>query len=337
MDQVVEQSVENNVPVNDVPEQSAEPQAESPASAEQEFDARELGSMSQEDQLSALKAAGILGEKPAEPVEEKAEEPAPKTKPEEQSDPLVTVKINGQEMQVKQSELIAGYQRGADYTRKTQELAAERRRYDELLEKMASGNIKKPEPPSTRETIQAQYEAATAEAERIMGIGAGEYNQFDPQHQFVLQQVMMHRNTEELAQKKIASEIQDFVNQARQDPLSPQVDAAFDDYIFKMGASGVEGQEKAMILIAAKARFMAKQATKQDCDLLKAHWNYVRSALTAQAAPAISSKKQVEPPATEAPGVGKQESKSPRLDKKKLGSLRGDDQLAYLKKMGIFG
>ena len=46
----------------------------------------------------------------------------------EDNGPSYTVTIDGEQMDVSQSELINGYQRQADYTRKTQELATERER-----------------------------------------------------------------------------------------------------------------------------------------------------------------------------------------------------------------
>lgn len=45
----------------------------------------------------------------------------------DESDQMVTVKIDGQDVQVPLSEALAGFQRQADYTRKTQELAEQRR------------------------------------------------------------------------------------------------------------------------------------------------------------------------------------------------------------------
>lgn len=54
---------------------------------------------------------------PVEAVEEEAKE----------EDPLVTVKIDGQEVQIPLSELKNGYQRQADYTRKTMEVAETRK------------------------------------------------------------------------------------------------------------------------------------------------------------------------------------------------------------------
>ena len=55
------------------------------------------------------------------PASEAHEEPV-------SDEPLHTVKVDGEDRQVSQSELLNGYQRQADYTRKTQELAVERER-----------------------------------------------------------------------------------------------------------------------------------------------------------------------------------------------------------------
>lgn len=46
--------------------------------------------------------------------------------PEPDSEPLYTVKVDGQELQVKQSELLAGYQRDQDYRNKTKAVAEQR-------------------------------------------------------------------------------------------------------------------------------------------------------------------------------------------------------------------
>jgi hypothetical protein len=62
-------------------------------------------------------------EQDAEDPETDSEEDAPD---EQETDTLYTVKVDGEEKQVPAAELIAGYQRNADYTRKTQQLAAER-------------------------------------------------------------------------------------------------------------------------------------------------------------------------------------------------------------------
>lgn len=48
------------------------------------------------------------------------------------SDETFTVTVNGEEIEVTRDELLAGYSRQSDYTRKTQELAAERQRLEGL-------------------------------------------------------------------------------------------------------------------------------------------------------------------------------------------------------------
>lgn len=53
---------------------------------------------------------------------------------EDDSDPVFKVKVDGEEVEVKQSELIAGYTRQADYTRKTMALGEERKAFNQEAE-----------------------------------------------------------------------------------------------------------------------------------------------------------------------------------------------------------
>lgn len=57
---------------------------------------------------------------------------------EDEDDPLVTVKIDGEEQEVKLSELKNGYQRQADYTRKTQELSRQRQEVDHQIQNLGN-------------------------------------------------------------------------------------------------------------------------------------------------------------------------------------------------------
>ena len=54
---------------------------------------------------------------------------------ENSEEPIYTVTIDGTNFEVTQDELIQGYQRNADYTRKTQELAAEKQQSSEFVER----------------------------------------------------------------------------------------------------------------------------------------------------------------------------------------------------------
>lgn len=65
-----------------------------------------------------------------QPEEPKAEEP-------QSEEPEYEVKVNGETKKVKLSELRAGYQKGEDYTAKTERLAEERRQVDALAQQAA--------------------------------------------------------------------------------------------------------------------------------------------------------------------------------------------------------
>lgn len=106
------------------------------------------------------------GEQPAAedtPAEAPAEEPAEQEQQTEE-DPLVTIKVDGKDVQVPLSELKNGYQRQADYTRKTMQVAEERKaaeaeRQQALAERQQyAGNLQK---------LQAQIEGALAQQQNI--------------------------------------------------------------------------------------------------------------------------------------------------------------------------
>jgi len=302
-------------------------------------DTKDLGSMNEEEQLSALKKMGVFDSTDAEPNHEADKEQKPQDKPAEHpAEPMFTVKVNGEEKQVPQSELVAGYQRQADYSRKTQELADERRRYESLIAQVAAGNTQnqqqQTQAPTKGEQVQQSYDAAVARAEDMLGIPHGEFNQFDPTHTYALNQVQMMQARESDAINHRNMAVQDFADQARRDPLTPQIENIFESMIYKLGASGEKGQQVAPYLMTAYARFQSGQATMDDLDLLKAHWDYCRQIVSA---PAHSKATQApQPPATEAPGAGQRNEPKARLSKKTLASKRGDDQFAYLKSLGIF-
>ncbi len=108
---------------------------------------------------------GLLGdeeepeEKPENEQEEPQDEEEPEEKPEGESEgeqekePSYKVKIDGEEIEVPLSELTKGYQRQADYTRKTQKIAEERRRIQQELETVTQERVKY---SSALETLEKQ-------------------------------------------------------------------------------------------------------------------------------------------------------------------------------------
>ena len=135
MDQAIEQSVVDTAAAEpqdtqEQPQAQAETQgAEDTASKEDNaLDYSKLGSMSQNEQLAALSKAGIFGDgdKPAdntqgtphqtETTEQDNNAGQGTDQPTEGNEPEFEVVVDGQKVKVKQSELLAGYQRQADLT-----------------------------------------------------------------------------------------------------------------------------------------------------------------------------------------------------------------------------
>lgn len=299
-----------------------------------------------DDQLAFLKKNGFIGseKKPDTPEPKKTEEPPTGSQANEQPpvvDPEFEIKVNGEVKKVKQSELVELAQKGADYTRKTQELADQRRQLELLLQQQAGAAQKPMEQATPAVKAEQEYRNIVAQTEKNLGLEPGGFNQFDAVHQFELQRVTMQHNSEQAAKQQVEHRLNSFVQTANQDPLTPQVDANFDAYIYKMGAEGGDGAAKASAIMSAKTRFLSGAASMADLDLLESHWNYVKAAIAAPATPPAppkptpvpAAKPQVEPPKTETPGNSVTPPRE-RINYEKLGHLKQSDQLNALRKAG---
>jgi len=108
-----------------------------------------------------------------------AEEDAEEVEDETEDSLTFTVKVSGEEFEVTQDELVAGYQKGADYHRKTAALAEERRsfqvqaqaemaqmrsQYAAALDKIAQDEMKEPDWVSLSDKLDPwEYQKAQAE------------------------------------------------------------------------------------------------------------------------------------------------------------------------------
>lgn len=318
-----------------------------------DFEASKLRGMSQEDQIGYLSKHGFMGdeEEPkeeegkAEPVQ--AEQPqTEEVKQEPAEEPTFEIQYNGQKMKVKQSELINLAQQGFDYTKKTQQLADQRRQYEALIAAAQVQKATQPQETKPKENrLQAEYQAAVSQAEQLLGIQPGEFNQFDPQHSFALQQIIMagavQRDHAQRQYEAVAREVQAFWAEEKKDPAAMQeVGDHFDEYLLKLGMSSPEGAAKAQGLAYAKERYLREQATPEDLAALKEHWNYVKTELAKakQAIPTPVPKPPVNPPKTETPGASNTKETPKVLDRQQLRALSSDpdQQIAYLKTLGIF-
>ena len=99
-----------------------------------------------------------LEEAPAE--EAVVEEEATQDIDENSEEPSYTVKVDGSEMEVTLDELLRGYQREADYTRKTSELSLEKSRHNDMMQQSQS-EINQKLSKLTELTSAAQQELQT--------------------------------------------------------------------------------------------------------------------------------------------------------------------------------
>ena len=89
---------------------------------------------------------------------------------ENSEEPIYTVTIDGTNYEVTQDELIQGYQRNADYTRKTQELAAEKQQTSDFVErskKDVETKIAKLDQLNQAAQVQLQQEYAQVDFEKL--------------------------------------------------------------------------------------------------------------------------------------------------------------------------
>ena len=185
-------------------------------------------------------------------------------------------------------------------------------------------------------TVQNEYEQAVAQAEKELGINPGDFNQFDPAHNFALQKVIARENTQKAERESVDREIAEFAAQAKNDPLTPKIDQNFNVYLFRMAQESPEQANRAMQIMQASNRLQNKQATKADTKLLKEHWEYVKKALSTPAAPpAPAAPPKPEPPKTETPGQVQAQHNT--FDPHKLRGMNTTQQIAALKKAGFFG
>ena len=114
-----------------------------------------------------------------------------------------TVKVDGQEQQVSLDELRNGYQRQADYTRKTQELASER-------ERLAQGE-------AIVQALESDPQGAVSALADAFGVGVGNQNTVQAQLQEDL-------DPEEVRLRRMESSIEEHNRAVRQQNMQSEVD-----------------------------------------------------------------------------------------------------------------
>ena len=137
-----------------------------------------------------------------------------------------TVKVDGQEQQVSLDELRNGYQRQADYTRKTQELASER-------ERLAQGE-------AIVQALESDPEGAITALAGAFGVGGGNQQTMPDQTEYE------DLDPEEFRLRRIESSIEEQNRALRQQNLQKEVKTLRDKY------DGIDFDEKALYAHALK-------------------------------------------------------------------------------------
>ena len=161
---------------------------------------------------------GQEGEQPeAEAADPEQTDPEAETT---EDDPLVKIKVDGKEIEVPLSELKNGYQRQADYTRKTMEVAEQRKAAEAEAQKATQ---ERTQYQQNLQQMQARLEGALQEQQQI------DWNQLiqtDPQeylrqkHLYDQRQAALAQNYQ--AQQQLAQVVQAQEQQRHQDYLTQQ-------------------------------------------------------------------------------------------------------------------
>jgi hypothetical protein len=113
-----------------------EPEEEKPK--KEEATPTEEEESTEETQDESLEEESEEESEESEEVEEDDEEETEESDEEEEEELLYAVKVDGEEQEVSLDELLKGYSRQSDYTRKTQDLSTERKEMESLQEKYNS-------------------------------------------------------------------------------------------------------------------------------------------------------------------------------------------------------
>ena len=151
-----------------------EPEEEKPEEEEAKPAESEESTEETQDELPEEETEEVESEEEESEEEDVSEESDEEEEPEEEDDTpeLYTVRVNGEDHQVTAEELVKGYSRQADYTKKTQELSQYRQQLDEAAQ------FYQQEVAATQEARQ-QYISSIAGAVQLNLSSLKEYENID--------------------------------------------------------------------------------------------------------------------------------------------------------------
>lgn len=174
------------------------------------------------------------------------------------ADKYVRIKVDGEEIPVPFNEALQGYQRQADYTRKTQELAEQRNQlqFAQTLQQALETN-----PEATLEVLSRHYGVAAA---KQMIADAGEQQPQVPQFDDPLEQRVWE------AEQRIAQYEQERASQQLQQEIA-RLQSTYEDFTpqevireaLRLGTTDLEGTYKMMAFDRLRQQVAARQQAQE--------------------------------------------------------------------------
>lgn len=195
-------------------------------------------------------------EQPAEPEVEAEQEQEAEPGEQEEEQQTFTVKIDGKEVQVPLSELLNGYQRQSDYTKKTMEAADQRRTAEAAIQQVQQERL---EQNSKLERMAVQLEGVLEQQSQIDWPALLESDPMEylkQQQLFQQRQALYQQNMQE--RQKLAQQFQNEQAQAQQSYLAKQQE----DLLAKL--PDWKDDAKAAAEKAAISKFLQEQGFEAD-------------------------------------------------------------------------
>ena len=245
-----------------------------------------------------------------------------------------TVKVGGEDVEVTMDELMNGYMRTADYTRKTQALAEERRMLAQQTvpqQQQPSQQVSQ-EPQAQEPDIKEYYrqlaEYAKGQVEHNLG---AEYDEFNPVHVAALADEVANVKSyivqQQIAQQEQQATMNEFAGMYQkyaQDPNFHEIDRMAQEELQRLPYN-----------VATKVMEAVKTYNTPVVDEYMAAIRdkyYGRLGTNSQAKPQAKPK----PPYAEASGQGTtQELPRQKFDPRQLGRMSLDQQAAVFSKLGL--
>jgi hypothetical protein len=197
-----------------------------------------------------------------EPVELGSTEPSVNTEApdtptlsvEEYSNYRVPIKVDGEELQVPLTEAIAGYQRQADYTRKTQELSQQREQFQ--FASALSAALEN-DPKATIDLLSQHYGISRAQAQQMVQDAEPEYlDPVEARYRDLDQRIASFEDYQ--SQQAIEREIQGLQNKYPDFDVKEVVTTAL-----RMGTDNLEGVYKQLAYDKMVAQVRTEQAARE--------------------------------------------------------------------------